>query len=269
MEFIDKVAAITGCAGGLGLAIARRLAASGARIVALDRDAASCDRAVSALVEAGFSDAVGVAADVASSRAVESAFAEIDHRVGRLDILVNCAGVREVKSVIDLEAEEWDRVIAINLSGPFYCTKEAARRMRHTGGGSIINISSVAAFMGMPHRPAYNASKAGLAGLTRNLAKDLAPMGIRVNAVAPGLLRTDLTEAYFKDAAFVDGLQTIVPLGGAGGPDDVANAVRFLCSPMSKFITGVVLPVDGGWSAEKGYTVGAGPSPYTSASSST
>ncbi|WP_321797513.1 SDR family oxidoreductase [Caballeronia sp. J97] len=264
-----KTALITGGGGGLGIGIAKVLAEQGARIVVLDMTAEACQHACDALLAEGLDPSDGVQIDVSSADSVARAFVEVDRLVDRIDILVNCAGVREVSSVFELSAAEWDRVIAINLSGPFYCAREAALRMRESRGGSIVNISSVAAMLGMPHRPAYNASKAGLMGLTRNLAKDLAPWKIRVNAVAPGLLRTPLTEPYFDDPAFERGLDHVVPLGKGGTPRDVGQAVLYLSSPMAEFVTGIMLPVDGGWSSEKGYTVGDGPSPYTSSTSST
>lgn len=260
---------ITGCGGGLGIGISLVLAKAGATIIGLDRDDEGLKRFKESLSKAGFPNTKGVLCDVASAESVTQAFHDVDAAGAKIDVLVNCAGVREVKSALDLTPAEWDRVIAINLSGPFYCTKEAAMRMKTTGGGSIINISSVAALLGMPHRPAYNASKHGLMGLTRNLAKDLAPFKIRVNAVAPGLLRTPLTESYFADPEFEKGIVHNVPMGEAGTPEDVGQAILYLVSPMARFVTGVLLPVDGGWSTEKGYTTPDGGSAYTSAAAST
>jgi NAD(P)-dependent dehydrogenase (short-subunit alcohol dehydrogenase family) len=259
-----KTAAVTGCGGGLGMAIALVLASHGARIAAMDRDQASVDAAVAGLEGAGRAPALGIAFDVASPSSVAEGFAALDRSFDRLDILVNCAGIREVGTIFDVEPEVWQRVLAVNLSGPFYCSREAAVRMRTAGGGCIVNVASVGGMLGLTHRPAYTASKHGLVGLTRNLATDLAPHGIRVNAVAPGTLRTPMTDEFFRDEAFVSGLATVVPLGNTGEASDVGEAVAFLCGPVSKFITGVVLPVDGGWTSGKSYAPAGSGASYNS-----
>lgn len=264
-----KTALVTGCAGGLGLDIASTLAANGARIIAMDIDGDTCDRATGALRTAGYSDVEAVEVDVASAKSVARAFATVEAITPRIDIVVNNAGVREINSILDLDPAEWDRVISINLSGPFYVAREAALRMRTTGGGSIVNMSSTAGMLGMPNRPAYNASKHGLIGLTRNLAMDLAPFDIRVNAVAPGLVRSPLTEPYFTDPSFAESLQQMVPMGAGASPRDVSQAVLYLCSSMAAFVTGIVLPVDGGWTAAKTYAVGAAAAQYNQPAAST
>ena len=252
-----KTAIVTGASRGIGLEIGRVLGVNGARIVALDATIEDARLACSALAKAGVNDVTPVAADVASSQQVHAAFLKIDQEVGAIDILVNNAGVREIKNALELEPAEWDRTIAINLSGPFYCAREAARNMRQHGvEGAIVNIASVAGLMGIRNRPAYSASKHGLIGLTKTLATEFSAYGIRVNAVAPGVIRTPLTERYFDDEDFLQGLRHAVPLHSRGTVTDVANAVLFLCSPMSEFVTGATLPVDGGFTTEKSYTSG-------------
>lgn len=260
-----KVAIVTGAASGLGQGIAQVLARHGASVMALDRDDAT--DAVKEFDAASGQKHSAVVADVSEVDDVARAFTEIDKQHDHIDVLVNCAGIREINSILDLDPAMWQRVIAVNLSGPFYCAQQAGRRMADRGtGGSIINITSVAGFVAMTHRPAYSSSKHGLIGLTKNLARDLAPHKIRVNAVAPGTVRTPLTEAYYHDDAFLAGVEGMVPLGFEGHPEDVGRAVLFFASDLSPWVTGTVLPVDGGWLAERNYAP-PGASSYTSSSS--
>ena len=257
-----RSAVVTGAASGLGQAIAHTLAAHGARVICLDlRDAAETVRSLEPVV--GFQHQ-SVMVDVADSESVAGAFEKVDqHGLASVDILVNCAGIREIESVLTLEPQAWDRVVAVNLSGTFYVIQQAARRMAESQGGSIINVSSVAGLVGMANRPAYTATKHAVLGLTKNLARDLAPHRIRVNAVAPGTIRTPLTEPYYSDPEFLAGVEGAVPLGFEGSPGDVANAVLFFASDLSTWVSGTVLPVDGGWLAEKNYAP-AGSSAYMS-----
>lgn len=192
-------------------------------------------------------------ADVRAPAEVERAVAAAVDRFGRLDVLVNCAGVREIGDVYSLSAAEWENVIAVNLSGTFYCCQAAARRMREAGSGVIVNMASVGGLIGLSHRPAYTASKHGIVGLTKSLARDLAPDGIRVNAICPGVIRTPLTEQYFEDESFERNLATIVPQGRHGEASEVASAALFLASDLASYVNGVALAVDGGWLAEKSF----------------
>ncbi|KSV87273.1 hypothetical protein N184_31490 [Sinorhizobium sp. GL28] len=252
----------------MGQAICLALAQNGARIVAIDISEERAHVAVETLRTVGYADAIALTANVASAESVAEAFTQLDLLTDRIDILVNNAGVREIKSIFDLAPGEWDRVMAINLNGPYYCAREAAIRMRDRQiHGSIVNIASVAGLVGIRNRPAYCASKHGVVGLTKNLAFDLSPYGIRVNAVAPGAIPTPMTEVYYSDAEFLKGLEHAVALGNSGTPEAIAQAAAYLCSPQASFVTGVVLPVDGGFMAEKSFASNASKTFNTAAAS--
>ena len=235
----NRVALVTGAASGIGREIAERFAREGARVTGLDR-----------------AGDVAVQCDVRSPAEVERAVEQVVTEAGRLDVLVNAAGIREIGDVYTMATDEWDNVIAVNLSGTFYCCQAAARHMRESGRGAIVNIASVGGLIGLARRPAYTASKHGVVGLTKSLARDLGPAGIRVNAICPGLVRTPLTEQYFAEAAFEEGLETVVPQGRVGTAGDVADAALYLASDQSGYVNGVALTVDGGWLAEKSFAAG-------------
>jgi NAD(P)-dependent dehydrogenase (short-subunit alcohol dehydrogenase family) len=261
MNFEGRVAVITGGSGGLGLRMIKAFGDLGATLVCMDRVAPTDPPHAADFIET----------DVKVSSSVADAFARLNESVGPPDVLVTCAGIREIVGAMDLPEDEWDHVIAIDLSGTFYACKAAARLMiDHERKGSLITISSVAGLVGIANRPAYCAAKHGIIGLTRVLADELAPYGIRANVIAPGLIRTPLTEAYTGDSEFGKQLAVTIPQGSYGLPADIANAATFLASDEARYITGETLTVDGGFMAERSFSLaGPGSSAYYESAHST
>jgi meso-butanediol dehydrogenase / (S,S)-butanediol dehydrogenase / diacetyl reductase len=251
-RFLGESVVITGGGGGIGEACARRFVKEGASVVVADYDLGSAQKVAA---ELGVGDrAYAIALDVTDPASVERAFSEAAERFGTLNILVNSAGTLSIQSTLDLDAEQWRRVHAVNLDGTFYASKSFARIATKVGSkGSIVNIASVAGLLGLPQRPAYVSSKHAIVGLTREMALEFGPAGIRVNAVAPGVIRTPMTDMHFQDAAKTERIRSAHALGREGRPEEIAGAVAFLCSEDASFITGAILPVDGGYSAGKGW----------------
>ena len=265
MMLNERVAAITGGASGIGRATALRFASEGARVAILDTNGDLAEELVAEIVEAGGAEPFHVPADVADGDSVDAAFAEIERRAGSTDVLVTSAGIRAISDPLELDRDRWEREIAVNLTGTFYCAQAAARQMVASGrGGSIVTISSTAGILAYENRPAYSASKFGVIGITKSLARDLGSRGIRVNCICPGLMRTPFTEAFFADEDLVRSLPRIVPIGTPGTPDVVADGALFLASDLSRYVSGVVLPIDGGQSTVASFNVaGKADSPFS------
>ena len=244
-----KVALVAGAAGGIGGAGAEGLAHEGAAVICADIDAAAAE-AVTARIRAAGGRAIATALDVRDRVAVDAAVSTAVREFGRLDVLLDCAGVSHGGNFIDLDHGEWERVIAVNLTGMFHLGQAAARQMvRQGGGGSIINVTSQLAEVARPERAAYVASKGGGRSLTHAMALDLAAHGIRVNAIAPGPTLTGLTRASYADPERRRATIAQIPLGRLGDPQDLIGAILFLASDESIWATGSTITVDGGYNA--------------------
>lgn len=253
VELEDRVALVTGAARGIGRATADRLAASGGRVIYADVNGAD------AVAAAGNGERhLGVRMDVTDEAEIEAAIAAIKERYGRLDILVNNAGIgskpHERVDLDQLPREVWDRMLAVDLTGPFLVSRAAAKLMVPAGGGRIVNIASVVGLVPLRLQSAYVAAKAGVVNLTKSMALEFAKHQILVNAVAPGSTATDAWKEWIKDdtseaAQLHAKLMSHIPLGRPASTKEIAQAVAFLCDPETTYITGHVLTVDGGWTA--------------------
>ena len=241
-----RVALVTGAGRGIGLATARRFLAEGWRVALLDIDAELLGAAMAAL--AAPEATLALHCDVADVGAVFPAVQRAGAHFGRLDALVNNAGIAVFKPILETTPEEWTRVLAVNLTGPFLCTQAAAPLMAEGGGGAVVNITSISGLRASTLRVAYGTSKAGLAHLTKQQAVELASLGIRVNAVAPGPVDTAMAKAVHTPEIRAD-YHAAIPLNRYGYEEELAEMILFLCSDRATYITGQLIAVDGGFDA--------------------
>ena len=241
-----KVALVTGAARGIGLATAKRFLAEGWRVALLDIERDLLNGAVAGLARPDTT--LALHCDVSDAAGVTAAMEAVQKRFGRLDALVNNAGVAAFTPLLETSDADWSRILEVNLTGPFLCTKAAAPLLREHGGGAIVNITSISGLRASTLRSAYGTSKAGLAHLTKQLAVELASLGIRVNAVAPGPVDTAMAKAVHSAEIRAD-YHDAIPLNRYGLEEELAEAIFFLCSERASYITGQVLAVDGGFDA--------------------
>jgi len=241
-----KLAVVTGAARGIGLAIAEKFLAEGWSVALLDIDGRTLARTAERLRAP--ERVLAIECDVADPRQVQAAVDRVAERFGRIDALVNNAGIAVFKPILETTFEEWSRVLAVNLGGPFVCTQACAPVMLGSGGGAVVNIGSISGVRASTLRTAYGTSKAGLAHLTKQQAAELGTMGIRVNAVAPGPVDTAMAKQVHTPAIRAD-YHDAIPLNRYGSEQEIAEAVWFLCSDAAGYVNGQTLAVDGGFDA--------------------
>jgi meso-butanediol dehydrogenase / (S,S)-butanediol dehydrogenase / diacetyl reductase len=247
-RFINKTIILTGAGSGIGAATLRRLVREGANVSAADVNKEQLDSIVAGLE--GRERVFVAATDVSNLDQVQAFVGSSVERFGTPFGLVNCAGIRGVGTVLDFEPDRWRRVLAVNLDGTFFMCQAFARILKEAkASGAIVNISSGAGIRGVANRLAYVASKHAIGGITSAMALELAPLGIRVNAVAPGMIRTPMTAPMFEDPENVRRIRASHPIGREGEPEEIAGAIAYFLSDDASFVTGTVLAVDGGSTA--------------------
>jgi NAD(P)-dependent dehydrogenase (short-subunit alcohol dehydrogenase family) len=242
---------VTGASSGIGRGIAVALGAAGARVVGVARNEQGLAE-TRALIGAAGGTATSYVADLAEPTAGHRAVDAVMEAHGRLDILVNAAGVQRRRPAFEVTEEDWDAMLAVNLKSLFFLSQAAARRMAERRSGAIINITSLTSVIGIPELSVHGAIKGAVTQLTKALAVEWATVGIRVNAIGPGRIRTPMTEPVFSDPAVRERFVSLIPMGRGGTPEDLAGAAVFLASDASAYVTGQTIYVDGGWLAGGG-----------------
>jgi 2-keto-3-deoxy-L-fuconate dehydrogenase len=246
-----RVAVVSGGASGIGRSVTLLLARQGARVFVLDRDAPSAERVVSEVSERGGTGAF-VSCDVSSASEVAAAFAAVEREAVRLDILVNNAGVSHIGDLLATSEAELDRIYAVNVKGVYHCLREGVPLLLRSGGGAIVNLSSIAALVGLENRFAYSMSKGAVSAMTLSVARDYLAHGIRCNAICPARVHTPFVDTFLarhfpgQEREMFERLSLAQPIGRMGTPDEVAALVLYLCSDEAGFVTGNEYPIDGG-----------------------
>ena len=241
-------ALVTGASRGIGRALALGLAHAGATVALTGREEETLAR-VAREIEASGGDAAIQRIDVTDTGHIRSGIDACVRQLEGLDILVNNAGCESVSDSLEVTPDLWDTILNTNLKGAFFCSQAAAQTMAATGGGAIVNVCSLTSSVGVPTAVPYTSSKSGLLGMTRALASEWAPKGIRVNAIAPGYFRTAMTDVFFQSEAWAESMMTKIPLKRFGHVQDLIGATVFLCSPAAAYITGQMITIDGGYLA--------------------
>lgn len=247
LEFTGKTVAIVGACGGIGSAVAVEfLRSDSEHVILLDNNETELNE-LSAQLEVHYPGQItGVTVDLRKSNSIGHAVHQISDQFERIDVLINSAGVNKRRPALDITESDWDMVLDINLRGLFFFTQGIAPKMLEHGAGSIVNIASVSSLRGHPNLAPYAASKGGIAQLTKVLANEWAPSGVRVNSIAPGYVQTKLTQEYLADPTVKESIVKKIPMGRVGAPDEIAAAVVFLASDVASYITGSMIVVDGG-----------------------
>ncbi|MFO7872240.1 MAG: SDR family oxidoreductase [Candidatus Undinarchaeales archaeon] len=249
MKLENKVAIITGSTTGIGRGIAELFVKEGAKVVVNSTKQEKCEKVASEIK--GNGEAVGISADVSKEGQVKNLIEKTVEKFGKLDIMVNNAGILNFSPLTELEEESWDKIIDVNLKGVFLGVKHAAKQMIEQGnGGKIINTASIAGLIGYPTLAHYSSSKGGVIELTRTAALEFSDKNINVNAIAPGLIETSMTEGMMETPEQRKNLLKGIPMGRAGKPEDIAKPVLFLASDDSDYMTGQTIVVDGGWTVQ-------------------
>jgi NAD(P)-dependent dehydrogenase (short-subunit alcohol dehydrogenase family) len=245
---VSRTAVVTGGGSGMGMAICQHLARQGRKVAVLDVNADAAERVAKEIEAEGFA-AVGVPVDVSDRTAVNAALDQVRRALGRVEIMVTSAGIEGFVDFLDITVDDWERMMAVNLTGTFHCLQAAVPDMIEAGWGRIVTISSSSAQSGTRRMSHYVASKGGVIALTKALALDLAPNGITVNTIPPGVIDTPMMRRPIESGAManMDAILARAPLGRAGTPDDIAVACAFLCSEEAGYITGQQINVNGGW----------------------